>query len=454
MKSKNIITILIALAMIIPLPASAFGCKKTKSPVNPTEKISYVNINWWNNYSDPLIKEYIIKAIENNHDARKASWQVEEYKQMVKYQFGQELPSLSGGFNYAGVHLPDGALKDFNKNIFTVPFIANYEADIFLKNHDKTKSKKKAYEASKYQEKSIYISLAADVASVYLNIVKFDELITLQLDIIKNKNEILAREKAKFDRGLVSASYINNLKQNLETAKNTLNDYIKSRDKLLTQLAVLTGDSAENIKDYKRTSLKQISFNNKIPTAIPSDKIFARPDILAAESNLEKAKIDVRVARKEFLPTINITGIYALSNLSNANFFSWESAVAAIMAGVTQDIFKGGTKVANLKIAKSRYEELFEAYKQADLIAIKEVKDSLLVINQDTQNDENNITKTKIELDNCMRACQRCSRGTISVQTMLSEREQLLTVMQNRVNTKTERLVDYITLYKAVGGNL
>ncbi len=456
--NRGLCTLLLLISMLMsmlaPLPSFAAWGNKRLPPINSTQKIDYVNINWWDNFSDPLLKQYIIQAIQNNHDAHKASWQVEEYRQFVKYQFGQELPSLSMGTNYIGLHIPDSVAKDFNKNIFTVPFIANYEADIFLKNKDKTKSKKKAYESSKYKEKGTYISLAADVATVYINVVKFDELISYQDEIIKTKKEILTREESRYKRGLTTASAINNLKKDYESAKSTNNDYIKSREKALTQLALLIGDSPENIKEYKRAELKTINYKSKIPTQISSDVIFSRPDILAAEANLEQGKIDVRVARKDFLPSINITGLYAMSTLGGANFFSWQSAVAAIMAGATQDLFKGGMKVANLKINKSRYEQLFETYKQTDLIAIKEVKDALILINQDTKTDENAISKSKLQADNCNRACERAARGTITIQTLLSEKEQLLTMMQNRVDTKTARLIDYITLYKAVGGKL
>ena len=75
--------------------------------INPQNKINYVNINWWDNFSDPYLKCYIIQAIENNHDAKKASWKVQEYKQAIKLQFSQELPSLSAGGAYILNHVPD-----------------------------------------------------------------------------------------------------------------------------------------------------------------------------------------------------------------------------------------------------------------------------------------------------------------------------------------------------------
>jgi len=450
-KFTKIKLVIILLLMLI---APSFSFAKTKPPVIvPAQKISYVNINWWDNYSDPYLKCYIIQAIENNHDARKASWKVEEYKQFVKYQFGQELPSLSIGGAYIGNHLPD-TIVGTKSSIFAVPFIAKYEADIFLKNHDKTKSSKKAYQSSKFQEQSIYISLASDVATTYINTLKFDKQIQLQQEFVCVKQEELSREIARYKRGVTSAPSVNNVKKAYETAKSDLDELTKSRDKSLNQLAVLIGESPVNSVCIKRGLFDDLEYKTQIPVCISSDVVFSRPDILAAEADLEKSKIDVRVARKEFLPKLNIYGLYSLDNIGSSGFGTWGSTVAAIVASATLDLFKGGMKVANLKINKARYEQMFEAYRQTDLNALKEVNDSLLIINQDTKIDENTCKKLIAQTDNYQRAVKSYKNGVISYPNLLSEQEQLLTMEQSQINSKSVRLVDYITLYKAVGGKL
>lgn len=96
---------------------------------------------------------------------------------------------------------------------------------------------------------------------------------------------------------------------------------------------------------------------------------------MAAEAKLEAAKIDIKVARKEFLPSFNITGIWTFNTLASGTFFSWESSLAALLAGATQDIFKGGIKKANLKMKKAKYEELFEFAKD-----IKNNRGEVLII--------------------------------------------------------------------------
>lgn len=433
---------------------SAFGGNSGNGDVyNINQKLDYVNVNWWDNFNDPLLKEYIIKSVECNHDLKKASWQVEEYRQFVKLSFAQELPWFSMSADNIAAKTPRLNGRTFQRDIFALPFTMNYEADFFLKNRDKTKASKKNYYASKFEEKGVYISMATNVATTYVNIIKYDKMIALQCEIVNLKKQILQKEKKRLKRGVISAIQFNDAKEDYVTAKSDLDDLIKYRDKSLNQLAVLLGESPLNSQCLKRMPFDNFEYHCALPTSICSDVIFSRPDILYAEAKLEKAKIDVRVARKEFLPRFNIYGVYSFNTITG-NFFGWQSTLAYLLTGATQDLFKGGYKVANLKIYKSRYEQLFEEYKQTDLIALKEVNDSLLFINQDTQIDKNSITKLKIQEDSYLRQQKQYKNGVISCPDLLAYKEELLSVEKKLVDSKTNRLVDYLTLYKAAGGNL
>ena len=453
-KVKYFFILYFALTLVLQSPCFAFWWwNKGKQPIiKPIEKIQYVNINWWGNFSDSYLKNYIITAVKNNHDARKASWQVEEYRQNVKYQFSQELPSLSVGGNYIGIHYPQD-IRGINNNIFAIPFLASYEADIFLKNRDKTKSSKKAYESTKFQEKSIYISLASDVATTYINLIKFDKQIKLQEELVQVKKEELKREQSKFDRGVTSVPKLNDAKKSYNSEKSELDELIKTRDQTLNQLAVLIGESPENTAELKRGSWENFEYTSSIPKEISSDVVFSRPDIMSAEAELKKAQIDIRVARKEFLPRLNIVGLYSFTNLGGT-FGNWDTTLAAIFAGLTQDLFTGGRKIANLKINKAKYEQMFEAYRQADLNALKEVNDSLLVIKEDTKIDKNTTKNLFIQEDNYKRAQNQYKNGVISYPELLEEQEKLITSQQNKINSKTNCWINYITLYKSVGGQL
>jgi len=164
-----------------------------------------LNVEFFNRFNDDYLFQYVNEAIDNNHSAKQATIRVEEYRQGVKLQFANELPSFSVSANYLGIHSPKfNPNLSVSKNAFVLPFIANYEADILLKNRDKTRSAKKSYEMSKFDEQSVYLALLSDVATVYTNILEYDKLIEEQEKIVNNYNQILNDDNKKLARYVFS----------------------------------------------------------------------------------------------------------------------------------------------------------------------------------------------------------------------------------------------------------
>ena len=414
-----------------------------------------LNVEFFTRFNDDYLLQYVNEAIDNNHNAKQATIRVEEYRQNVKSQFANELPSFSVAANYLGIHSPKfNPNLSVSKNAFVLPFMVNYEADFFLKNRDKTKSVKKTYEMSKFDEQSAYLALLSDVATVYTNILEYDKLIEKQEKIIDNYNQILNDVNKKLARGVINTTELNNSKANIEQANITLENLIKQREVLLIQFAVLIGRSTDGANSIERGSIDKFEYNAVIPSEIESDVIYSRPDVKRAEMALEKAKIDIRVARKEFLPRFNITGIWAFNNIAPGSFFSWESSLAALLAGATQDIFAGGRKIANLKFQKAKYKELFEQYRQTDLDAVKEVNTSLCIIKHDTEIENKTKEKLLLETENLNSANKMLNRGVISKTQYINSENLYINKDMDLTKAKTRRLVNYYTLYKTVGGKL
>ena len=416
--------------------------------------VEELNTGFFTLFNDDCLNYYIETALKNNYDLKKAANVVEQYRQQAKYSLGKELPSLSVSANYLGVHVPRLDNFQLEQNAFILPFIANYEPDFLLKNRDKTRSAKKAYEAAIYEEKSVYISLLGDVAAVYTNILQYDYLIELQNESVKALHRMYLADSGKYARGVINSTELHLSKQNLENADSQLKKLEKERDTLLMQLAVLCGLSPDCINNLQRGTLAAFEYSGEIPSGVVSDVIYSRPDVMKAEKNLEKAKIDVRIARKEFLPSFNITGVWIFNTIAPGSFFSWESSLASILAGATQDIFKGGMKVANLRMQKAKYEELFNEYRQVDLNAVKEVNTALCIVKQDTAVDKNTLSIVQSQKKIFENAESKYNRGVISTPDYLNEYNKLLSSKQESAQAKTQRIVDYFTLYKAVGGKL
>ena len=251
-----------------------------------------LNVEFFTRFNDNYLFQYVNEAIDNNHNAKQATIRVEEYRQSVKSQFANELPSFSVAANYLGIHSPKfNPNLSVSKNAFVLPFIVNYEADFLLKNRDKTKSAKKSYEMSKFDEQSVYLALLTDVATVYTNILEYDKLIEEQEKIVDNYNQILNDANKKLARGVINTTELNNSTSKLEDANITLENLLKQREILLMQFAVLIGRGV-NVKtinsDIPRGNIDNFEYNAVIPGEIESDVIFSRPDVKRAEAGLEQ----------------------------------------------------------------------------------------------------------------------------------------------------------------------
>ncbi len=413
------------------------------------------NLEFFNNFNDEYLTQYISRALENNHELKKTNHIVEQYRLEIKNSFSQELPKLSVGANYLGTHFPNGDMNIFlDKNSFILPFQASYEPDFLLKNRDKTKSTKKLYLAELAKQQNIYISLLSDVASSYINILLYDDLINKQLDILKNNDKNLIKNEKKFNLGVIDSTNLNNIKKENTNQKTIYDNLIKNRNTIINNFCLLIGDSADNSSDIKRGKLEKFEYVKKIPENIDSNIIYSRPDLIEIENKLKSAKIDITVAKKDFFPSFKLNGFLAFDTAGSGNFFSWESSFAFLIAGLTQDIFTGGKKIANLKIKKARFQELFEMYKQADLNAIKEINNALNIIKYDKLTENNAKKEVYLEEKNYNNSNKKLKRGVISEIELLESKNSLNQKQQILSGAKASRLINYITLYKALGGQL
>lgn len=415
-----------------------------------------VNTCFFSDFSDIYLEKYIAEALINNHDLKAASYKVEQYRNEVGIKIAKELPNIAVGANYLGTHFPKNDVNIFVRDsAFIVPINASWEADLLLKNADKIRSSKALYKSALANEKGLYISLITDVASTYVNILLYDYLINKQIEIVEDKTQNAFFNTNKYNFGVISLIDLNDIWAEVFSQKIVLDSLFKMQKKALFDFAALLGRSAaddENTINLKRGKIEEFEYKKQIPSEIDYEIISQRPDLIELEEQLKSAKIDITVAKKDFFPKFSITGLMFFDTSGPGNFFAWESTFAALVAGVSQDLFKGGEKIANLKIKKARYYEIMEKYKQKDLDAIKEVSSVLNAIEQDTKSENYSMQQVELEKVSLEAAKMKLDYGSISKLEYLQTKNSFNQKEQIAQISKASRLVDYFSLYKALGG--
>ena len=446
---KKITTFVLVFTMICPnFFVTAFAAKKNISDENTV--ISYVNIDWWKDLNDPLLTDYIIKALQNNHDLKISSLKVEETVENKNLTRAKELPSIGVSAVPALYKLPSLTSSD---GLISLPLYANYEIDLFGKNRDKTKSMDKLVNISKQKERASYISVVSAVGSTYYNIVKTDKLIELQNRIIKDRKEIYDLMKLSNEQGLVSTADTVSANKAYIKSNSDMIELKKMQERLLNMLSVLTAESPENSHNFKRISYDDLVNTKKIPDCIPSKVIESRPDYISSEIMLEKTGLDIRAAKKDFLPSFNIFGILSFNSTEFLRKMNWTNSLAVLAGGAFLPLFTGGSKIANLKLQKNRYKQAFESYKKAYLVSLQEVNDALCDLKLDNDKYLKTLESYKVEKEDYYYTNLKYKEGIISKLDILQKRESLFVTEKRVADEKTQLFIDQIGLYKATAGS-
>ena len=258
----------------------------------------------------------------------------------------------------------------------------------------------------------------------------------------------------KHNEGLSSTSDLVNAEKAYINSTVDLIDLKKSRELALNSFAVLIGESPENINEFKRISYDKLKNEYKIPEFIVSDAIENRPDYLKAQKNVEKSGIDIKVAKKEFLPSFNIIGLLGFQTGSMYSSMNWKTALAGLVGSGMVSLFSGGRKIANLKLNKNVYEQTVQNYYKTNLVAIQEVNDALCSLKLDNQKFEKNTLTYNMEQKDFGFTKNKFNEGVISKLDVLQKEEVLLSVKKLVVSSKIDVISSEISLYKALGGKV
>ncbi len=420
----------------------------------PVQTAECLNTKWFNNFNDPNLSKYIEMALKQNKDVEIARKNILKYRQEKNLSLSKFYPNLNVGANYALLKIPASTIPntDIQPNSFILPFNFSWEIDYLLKNYNKVQQAKIDIENSIYELESTGLIVVTDTASAYFNISNLNKQIEEQEKILTYNKKIYEAYKKMLKIGAVNIVDVNLKEENVLKTTNNLNDLKKQRGAFLTNLAYLTGNSPYNLDEMEITPFDKINYEGKYPDTLNGSIICNRPDIKKSENEVKRAKIDITIAKKDFLPKINILGIMTFSTI--VQNFGWDGVFAALVAGATQNIFDGGKRIFTFKLSKVEYETKIENYLKNDLNALKEVNESLYTLKKDYLNMKNAEKMVSLAENNFIKAHKSYSFGKSSYLDYLDENNIFINSNMNYYNTKNQNFINLISLYKAVGGAL
>ena len=264
----------------------------------------------------------------------------------------------------------------FTSTSFTSGLNIRWELDLWGKLADARDSAEKSFRAGEMDLQGAQISLAGQVAKAWYEVIEGTQQVMLAQKSAESfaQNQNFVEER--FRKGLANA-----LDQKLAQT-GTAHAQAKTLalqgqlDASKRRLNILLGQ-------YPSVSLDQnLSIgSNLLPLEVsqssPGSLLANRPDLLAAEQKAQASGLDLSVARKNFFPSLSVSGgpgsrSDEFENLLDNNFRTW-----GINGSLSQPLFNGGRLRAAHRQAKAMQAAAWADYRSHALNAFVEVENVL-----------------------------------------------------------------------------
>jgi outer membrane protein, multidrug efflux system len=189
-----------------------------------------------------------------------------------------------------------------------------------------------------------------------------------------------------------------------------------------------------------------------LDTGLPSDLLERRPDVAEAERFMAVANAQIGIAKAAYYPSLFLFGQGGWQSADITKLFNAPSLFWAIGANVSESIFTGGARRAQVQFALAGYDANVATYRQTVLTAFQEVQDDITglgVLMQAEQSQLQAVDAARRTLDI---STNRYSGGLVSYLDVVTAQQNLLNDEQELAIIRGQRLVTSVLLVKALGG--
>jgi NodT family efflux transporter outer membrane factor (OMF) lipoprotein len=326
----------------------------------------------------------------------------------------------------------------------------SWELDIWKKLRNGKNAAVARYLASVEGKNFMVTNLITEIANSYYELIALDN----QLDIIRRNIDIQASAlnivKQQKDAARVTQLAVNRFEAQLLNTKNLQFEIQQQIVETENKINFLTGrfpaPVARNDSSFNNTVFDSIS------TGVPSQLLENRPDIRQAEQELAAAKLDIKVAKANFFPTLRISAAAGFQAFNPAEWFNPTSLLYNVFADIMAPLINRNAIVAAYKSSRSKQIQAVYKYEQTILKAYTEVQNQLSGIDNysksfTTKSNEVDILTQSITISDNLFKSARADYAEV----LLTQREALDSKME-LIEIKKKQLNAEINVYKALGG--
>lgn len=418
---------------------------------------------WWQGLGDSELDSLIARALQANPNLGMARARLQQSRAGLALEQANAAPSVGASALAGHARLPPanlGALtggsssgngSPTSANLYSVGFDASWEIDLFGARRRAVEAASATADAAQATLADVQVSLAAEVASVYISLRERQLRLSLGQEAVQAQEQMLQLTGQRVERGTASSLDQLRVQNQLDASRADLVPLQAERDAYLNQLATLLGQEPGTL-DVELAATAPVPLPpQQVAVGDPVSLLRRRPDVRAAERTLAADTAKIGQAEAARYPSLKLFGVIGLGGTHPSDLTRLDDFAALGAPMLSWNFLDFGRAKARVTQAERVRDEAEMKYRQSVLEALRDAEDALSRFRYGRVSVAT-IARTKVSADRALvLARQRYQAGTGTLIEVLDTTRQQITAQQNLLQAEANLTRSFVGIQKALG---
>lgn len=413
-----------------------------------------VDDQWWKNFNDPLLDSLIAVAVDQNYSVLMAADRIRMARANLRIQQSSYSPTLglSGGWTRNRTSGHTGDLPKSTSQYADLALDMNWEIDVFGSIRNRVRAQRETFEATKEDYNAVMVSLAAQVASAYINLRELQQELEVVTQNAQSQLAVVRITEKRFETGLVSRLDVAQAQSVYYDTKASIPAIEAGIIQYTNALGVLMGLYPSDVREIMQTRRPLPDYIEPVGVGIPANLLLRRPDLRAAERQVNAQAAAVGASISDWWPQIFVKGSIGFASHDVDKLFNHNSLTYEIAPTLTWNFFQGTKLREATRLARAQLDETIGQFNETVLTAVQEVDNAMnayknsikqIVALREVVNQGRQTLELSLDL---------YKQGLTPFQNVLDAQRSLLSYENELTQARGNSLLHLIQLYQALGG--
>ncbi|MBI3513498.1 MAG: efflux transporter outer membrane subunit [Proteobacteria bacterium] len=411
---------------------------------------------WWTIYKDPLLDQLVRQIDIDNQTLKAAEAAYRDTVAVVQQAQSTLFPTVTASATdrtSRGVNPSSGAAGGGGGNVrslYSLSASASWTIDVWGRIRRIIEGDIASAQVSAADLAAARLSAQGALASAYLQLRVQDELKRLLDSSAEAYAQSLQIVRNQYASGVVGRSDVAQAETQLKSTQAQAINTGVQRAQLEHAIAVLIGLPPASFQIDPEPLALEVP---QIPAGVPSTLLQRRPDIAAAERQMQAANAQIGVAIAAYYPDFTLAASVGYSNSILARLIQEPNQFWSVGPALAATVLDAGARSAQVAQARALHEQAVANYRQTVLTGFQQVEDQLAALRVLAEQ-----AGIQAEALTAAREAERLifnqyRAGTVSFTNVVVAQTAALSNAQTALTIRGSRLTASVSLLQALGGS-